>query len=112
MENQETRSKSVFDPPVTSFGEAKKNGEEERASEKLGREEREETRYISTGGGRGGGAINCQNNCRHEESFRCTTLGTLFTVDTATGGMYVPVDTRDIIYGDSYRPRRRILPPT
>lgn len=24
----------------------------------------------------------------------------------------VPVDTRDIIYGDSYRPRRRILPPT
>lgn len=111
MENQETRSKSVFDPPVTSFGEAKKNGEEERASEKLGREEREETRYISTGGG-GGGAINCQNNCRHEESFRCTTLGTLFTVDTATGGMYVPVDTRDIIYGDSYRPRRRILPPT
>lgn len=28
------------------------------------------------------------------------------------GGMYVPVDTRDIIYGDSYRPRRRILPPT
>lgn len=51
MENQETRSKSLFDPPVTSFGEAKKNGEEERASEKLGREEREETRYISTGGG-------------------------------------------------------------
>ena len=98
MENQETRSKSLFDPPVTSFGEAKKNGEEERASEKLGREE--------------SGAINCQNNCRHEESFRCTTLGTLFTVDTATGGMYVPVDTRDIIYGDSYRPRRRILPPT
>ena len=111
MENQKTRSKSLFDPPVTSFGGAKKNGEEERASEKLGREEREETRYISTGGG-GGGAINCQNNCRHEESFRCTTLGTLFTVDTATGGMYVPVDTRDIIYGDSYRPRRRILPPT